>query len=315
MKKFKKIAFLVLIVIIVILSLSIYASANKDNSVDQKNKVFSEVKFIEGKIVNLLNSMNNIKFESYSISVSDISKDSKTQEKSEAESGSSKQESSQESSGEGNSQGGGQGSSEGGQSSDSSSSTSSSGQDAEKYELKSNGILTGEQTIDWEKVKTDAESLYTYSTTITLDMYQLNLNQEDILNFNKEYDNLTIACKDENKENTLTTLATMYEYIPKFARGSTDDEIYVDSLEVKSEVFKAYSILDKDDWEKIGENIKSAVNLYSKILSNASIDPDKQYTVNKGYVMINELQNAVNVKDKDVFLIKYKNLMQELNNL
>ncbi len=313
MKKFKKIAFLVLIVIIVILSLTIYTSANKDNTVDQKNKVFSEVKFIEGKLVDLLNSMNNIKFDSYGISVSDISKDSKTQEKSGAESGSSKQDASQESSGEGSSQGGGQSGSEGGQSSGSS--TSSSGQDAEKYELKSNGILTNEPTIDWEKVKTDVESLYTYSTTITLDMYQLNLNQEDILNFNKEYDNLTIACKDENKENSLTTLANMYAYIPKFARGSSDDEIYVSSLEVKSEVFKAYSILDKDDWGKIGENIKSAISLYSKILTTANTQPDKQYTVNKGYVMLNELQNAVNVKDKDVFLIKYKNLIQELNNL
>ena len=100
MKKFKKIAFLVLIIIIVILALTIYANANKDNSVDQKNKVFSEVKFLEGKIVDLLNSMNNIKLENYSISVSDISKDSKTQEKSGAESGSSEQESSQQGGGE-----------------------------------------------------------------------------------------------------------------------------------------------------------------------------------------------------------------------
>ena len=40
-----------------------------------------------------------------------------------------------------------------------------------------------------------------------------------------------------------------------------------------------------------------------------------QYNINKVYVMINELQNAVTLKDKEVFLIKYKNLLEELQNI
>ena len=31
--------------------------------------------------------------------------------------------------------------------------------------------------------------------------------------------------------------------------------------------------------------------------------------------MLNELQNAVNLKDTTVFLIKYKNLLEEMNNI
>ena len=31
--------------------------------------------------------------------------------------------------------------------------------------------------------------------------------------------------------------------------------------------------------------------------------------------MLNELQNATNVKDEAVFLIKYKNLLEEINNM
>ena len=31
--------------------------------------------------------------------------------------------------------------------------------------------------------------------------------------------------------------------------------------------------------------------------------------------MLNELQNAVNVQDTSVFLIKYKNILEEMNNL
>lgn len=31
--------------------------------------------------------------------------------------------------------------------------------------------------------------------------------------------------------------------------------------------------------------------------------------------MLNELQNATNLKDTAVFLIKYKNLLEEMNNI
>ena len=40
-----------------------------------------------------------------------------------------------------------------------------------------------------------------------------------------------------------------------------------------------------------------------------------KYNINKAYIMINELKNSVNLKDNEVFLIKYKNLLEELENV
>ena len=40
-----------------------------------------------------------------------------------------------------------------------------------------------------------------------------------------------------------------------------------------------------------------------------------KYNVNKAYMMIEELQNAINLKEKEIFLIKYKNLLEELENV
>lgn len=75
MKKFKKIAYIILIIIIIILSLTIYTNANKNNEQDEYDKAFSEIKFLESKIVNLLNSMNNIETRNYKISYGEISKE------------------------------------------------------------------------------------------------------------------------------------------------------------------------------------------------------------------------------------------------
>ena len=59
---------------------------------------------------------------------------------------------------------------------------------------------------------------------MTLDLYQTSSNQQDIVNFNKEYDNLVKAVKEENKENTLKELSTLYDYLLRFVENCSDDE-------------------------------------------------------------------------------------------
>ncbi len=296
MKKLKKIAYMVLIVMIVILSLTIYTNANKDNGESQKEKIFSEVKFVENKIVNLLNTMNHIEVRNYKVVTSELSKES-TEKSSSG--GSSESESGGEDSSESSSQG----------------TASQDEQDKKKFELKANGVLTNTEDINWDSVKSEIENLYTSLPTITMDLYQSNVNQEDILGFNTEYDKLTSVVKDEKKEETLAELTKVYEYLPKFLRGSEQEELYTTLVETKYNVFKAYSKLDGQNWEEISSDIRGAIDSYSKLLTNTEIDTRKQYNISKGYIMLNELQNAVNIQDASVFLIKYKNLLEEINNI
>ena len=87
-------------------------------------------------------------------------------------------------------------------------------------------------------------------------------------------------------------------------------------IKTKNNIFKAYSILDKEDWNKISSNINAASQEFTKLITNVNQNESvNHYNVNKVYVIINELQNAINLKDKEVFLIKYKNLLEELENM
>lgn len=159
------------------------------------------------------------------------------------------------------------------------------------------------------------EGIYVSIPSITMDFYELNLNQEDILGFNTQYDNLTKAVKSEKKEEVLARLTSVYDYLPKFLRGASQDALYTTIIETKSHIFKAYSKLDGGNWQEISSDIKNAIDTYSKLLTNTEIDARKQYNISKGYIMINELQNAINLKETSVFLIKYKNLLEEFNNI
>ncbi len=294
----------------------------------EKEKVFSEIQFLESKLVNLFNTMNNVESRNYKITTTELSKET-TEKSADSDSssqgdGSSQKGSSgsggqtsqgQSSSAEGgNSQSGGQGNTSG--SNETGGAPSSEKQnDNKKFQLEANNILTNEKNVNWGSMKSEIENLYTSLPNITLDLYQLNVNQEDVLAFNTEYDNLTKIIQNEKKEETLQQLTKMYDYLPKFLRGSNQEELYTVLVETKANILKGYAKLDTQDWQGISDNVQSAINSYSKLLTNTSINEQKQYTISKVYVMLNELKNCVGTKDPSVFLIKYKNLTEEMSNL
>lgn len=301
MKKFKIISYIILLIVLVILALTVYTSAKQDNDKDEKEKVVSEIRYLDTKLVDLFNNMNNIEMRNYKIYTTKI-EESRSAETT----------------------GGGNSSSESGQnsegaSSDSSSSSEGSNTDTtntgENYEMTESGILTSSRDIDWTACKNEVELIYTSISTITLDLYKQNVTQEDILNFNKELDNLTTSLQQENKQTALDNLIRIYEYIPKFAQNVSDDILYKTVLETKLHVFKAYSKLDTKDWGTMATNLTDAINVYSSLLTNTGIETGKQSSINKGYVMLNELKNAVDLQNDSIFLIKYKNLLEEINNL
>ena len=307
MEKHKTVAFVCLSIIIVVIIIFMYQTISKENGKDAKEKTLAEVEFIEVKLVGLLNKMNNIEVRNYNVSVTEITQKKSLENESNTANETSK------SADKGNND---KANEKGDTSSEQKTNDKESeNQQNEKFQLKATGVLTRNEDIDWEQVKNDVEMLYSSIPTITLDLYQMQVAQEDILNFNKEIDILTLAIQKNSKEETLKSLSTIYEYIPKFIEKTTNDNLIKTITKTKSDLFKSYSQLDRKNWQEISEMIKKAVDNFSQLLTDTKIDSNKQYTINKVYVMLNELQNAVKVQDINVFLIKYKNILEEMNDL
>ncbi len=86
LKRMRKVGYIVLFVIVLVMSLTIYTNAS------QKEKVFSEIKFLETKLVNLFNTMNSIDTRNYKVTTSEFSKETiETTEKSSSGGGQSEQ--------------------------------------------------------------------------------------------------------------------------------------------------------------------------------------------------------------------------------
>ena len=301
MKNLKRIGYIVLIAIIIILGFIIYSNANKNNENNQQEKVLSEIKYIESKLVQLFNEINKIESRNYTISIGEISKDSSSSQNSiESNSGGSE---------------GGTSSGEESDSTDNSNSSLNSDQDNKKFELQLSGVLTNKEDINWDYIKGEIENIYTSLATITIDFYQIGTTQENVIKFNQQLDKLSIAIKEENKELVLGELSNLYTNLSNITQNINGNELYKKVIKIKDNIFKAYSKLDTGNWEEIANDISNAITLYSELLTNTTENIEKQYEINKGYILINEMQNAVNLQDVSIFLIKYKNLLEELNSI
>ena len=311
MKKYQKIAYIFLVIFILSIAFILFKSyADSNKNEDEKEKTETEIQRIELSFVNMFNELNNIKFENYRINTSQINKEdlkdnssSSASESTPSSGGSSSSESS--SSGE-------QGES---QKENGSSQSSEKSKENQNYELKLSGVLTENSDINWENLKNEVEILYSAIPSLTIDLYKININKEKITNFNQEYDNLMKAIKEENKQNALDALANLYNYLPDFIENSTDDTNKKILIRTKNNIFKAYSLLDKNDWNAITENVNLANQEFTKMLTNSQSSNKNQYIINKAYVQINELQKSTQTKEKEIFLIKYKNLLEELENI
>ena len=304
MKKYKILCIICIIVTVFIGSFLIYkVVASKKDDDDIYNKTFAEVQHIDSKLTEIFNKMNNINMENFELVEEKIednnSNNSSSSQDSQASSGGQQSNNSDNSNGD-----------------SSNKNSSKSQEDNKKYTLKETGVLTSSADINWDVVKNEVEKLYPSIYPATLDLYKVGVGQEQIVSFNSEFDNLTIAVKDEDKEKTLEELSKIYNYLPGFLEKCTNEEKEKVVINTKNQILKAYSLLEKEDWNGILDNINNASKTFTTLVtSTENKEQNNQYNINKTYIMINELKNAAELKDKDVFLIKYKNLLEELQNI
>ncbi len=299
MKFLKMLAYIFLIIIIALLVTVIYMNTTKEESIKEKTE--TEVEFIEAKLVDLFNSLENLETQSYMTTINEVTSDTTEQKTSQTSEQSTEGDSSQ-SSAEGNQ-------------SELSSQESLGTEENTTMQLENNGILIKNDQIDWENIKKEVEIIYESLPIITLDLYQVYENENDIVQFLYEFDVLVVVVKEEDKIKVLEQLIKLYEYITRFNSAISEDSEYITLVRVKSEILKAYSLLDSNDWNQMEQNIKSGLNIYNEILNNIELVEKEEYKISKINIMINELLNSLKLQDKDVFLIKYVNLVEEINNM
>lgn len=279
----KKISAILLLTLTALL-LSLLGCSNSKLNLNDKAK--SEIDYFSTKLISIINKLNNITFENYDVIArkAELSKESAENEKASQNTADVK------SSEQGN--------------------TSSN---VTVYQMSPNTILNPiSKEINWSEIKNQIENLYYSWNTVILDLYELNVNNDDILGFSSDFDIATTYIKNEDKANSILAIANLYKYLPKYAETIEKDGEYKNILKIKSFILNAYAFVDAEFWTAVSEEVDKALETYKYIMNDTKYISENSYAVNKVYVLLNELKNSVSQKDIEIFYIKYRNLMEEL---
>lgn len=285
----KKVLFIFVFFIFILMTLS---GCNKDENKELKEKVIQEIEYFDSKIITMLNELNNISFENYTLVSKEITvgTDSKSQSQN-----TSKQSMTTEGTDDKKVQ---------------------SGNTITATELETDTILESDQNnIDWKAIKSEIELLNSSWSIVLLDLYDSNVNNDDILNFSRALDISIISIKNENKKDSLSNLAILYSYLPKYLESISAENGMQNAIKTKSYLINAYALLEQDDWTNIMTNVIEAEKTLNNILNDLEFIKNREYKANKSYVLLKEFQSSLETKDKQIFYLKYKNLMESINTL
>lgn len=318
----RKIIIFVLIAVFLLISigLGVVFALNNNNSMNSKEdktlieKAEQEIKFLEDKIIAMMNKLNHINFlnsvlteEKNANKNQNSEEENKSQTKTNEQSSKSSSEAEQETSMK----------PQEGSSSDSQITSGSSSNENVKYEVKNGGILisNGSTEIDWEYMKSNIETIYTILPTIVTDLNTLNVNSQDILNFSNSLDQTTLSIKNEDKLVSLNNLASLYAFLPSYRSQFSQDTQKINIDFTINCILNSYAFVEQNNWNEAKVQLANATNYYLKVMDGIDQNIQNQNRVSKAYILLNELNSSVNFQDKELFFIKYRNVMEEMVNL
>ncbi len=274
-----------------------------------RNKLTSEIEYLDSMLFSMLNKANGLTLTNYRVSAKKI--EDKAGGASQGSSSSNEKSNSSSENGE-SEQGGGQESSQGNSNSEKQEETNKNDYE---YKMVENSILTADKTPDWTQLTSKVELIYSDWAVITLDLYKQNIDNQKILNFNTDLDALVKAIKEKNKPQTLSLLARLYSYLPIYYAGFSNDSMQTNLYKVKSSVLNAYALIEQNNIEEIKKQLQIAEEAMIAMINNVGNKNQNEYDLNKSYILLKDLQNTVDKNDADIFYLKYKNLMEELESL
>lgn len=265
---------IIFLVALVIISFS-GCSKQKTDEEQLRDKNISEIDYLDNYIMLMLNSINDIDLKQYDAKIEKTENLNEILQESEE------------------------------------TSSEDTGNNVVQYSMVPNTILNANKTINWENLKLEIENLNNTWPSIIVDLYKANVDNKKLTEFSDLINTCIGNIKNENRTETLNSLAKLYEYIPVFLEKIASDNQQIELAKTKVEVIKAYVNIDFANWEELKNSLDRAISNFEPIVNNTN-EAEKEYNIRKAYVLLQEFKNAVDTNDKDLLFMKYKNLMEEL---
>ncbi len=174
--------------------------------------------------------------------------------------------------------------------------------------------MTGD--TDWDLIRNETETLYSIWASVVLDLNDIGVESEKIIGFSNGLDDALISIKQKDKTGASLKIAKLYGYIKEFSTLSKMEDTKKKAIETKSHIVNSYAYVETGKWDKVVQEVGEAEKKFSEVLNNVDKENgQKKFNINKTYILIQELKNSLGTEDKEIFYLKYKNLLESLRSL
>ena len=265
----KTIDFLGIVILLLILS-----GCNNGQSNTSQEKLATQVRYLDAKIIGMVNRLNNISFENYTVTSRQVMINSSEEENANG---------------------------------------SEENSITVNEMVPDNVLLADTENIDWDTLKQEIELLKFAWSTIILNLYSMGIEAEAILGFSRDLDIAIINIRGQDKRGSLTSLARLYSYLPRYLENIEEEVVMKHIKETKSFIINAYALVEQRNWAEVGTNIEAADNAFRNVINNLEYVRDNEFKVNRAYVLLKELERSLEFRDSQIFYMNYRNVMQALS--
>lgn len=305
MKKNVVIILVSIIVVILVLSSLVVFASNGKQELTLEEKVTQEMKYIDNYLVSMLGDFNGLHIGSF------LKEDNSSQWQFDSMQDNAKS-NTQSSNNEDSSSGNSEKSSKNQEESQSKDHLINNKPNSKNTQ---NGVLAnqGKYETQWETIQTQIENLYQTWNTISLDLNALNVDGKSILAFNDYLNSTTQNIKKKDKKASMEQISRLYQLLPKYSQAYKPNSKETHVLEIKNAIVTAYVYVTNNDWESAKKQLSGAITQFTSLLNSVGQNFQNQTLVNQCYILVNELNKAIGLQDKEIFFIQYQNLMGKMD--
>ena len=110
----------------------------------------------------------------------------------------------------------------------------------------------------------------------------------------------------------MENVINLYSFLPKFVDKFAEEK-EVNVIYSKYNWLICYKYAASEDWEQLRNSITDLKMSFSNVVNKKDEYSGKNVNIESASVIINDMEDSSEIEEKDVFFLKYKSLMEELN--
>ena len=190
---------------------------------------------------------------------------------------------------------------------------------SEKYGLQYNNSLTenNETNINWEDIEYIYENIFIAWQTMQVDLTDQKVSSEIINKYNSDLNGIANSIIQQNKESTMINYFNLYADICDIVKYISKENNLLNLYYAKLYLLNAYTLSESKKWNEMYESVTNSEsyfkNSYNEKTEGANSKDVNQSKYNEKIAMsLSNLKDSINLNDKSIFYIQYKNVMQML---